>query len=295
MKTSKHRTNKLSFPVFLLTLLTVFLSLNTFAQEKKKKKRGEPFPDFEIINGQNVCVGDTVEFKNNSTGYSVLKWDFGDKTTTTTQKILPTHTYTKPGVYQIELTAISDDGTFRKTTLSILVNVLPTIVLETNPAGTVFHEGEKMTITVVDGFEKYKWTTENDIIGDDRQITIEKAGEYKVEVEDANSCINTQSITITQKDAPAGYDAERIIVENNIITPNGDGYNDFLKIKDLAYYSSACEVKIYNVWGDLVFSESNYQNDWDGSNGKSLDAGTYYYVFTSKGKKSTFGYVDIIR
>ncbi|NNF21141.1 MAG: T9SS type B sorting domain-containing protein, partial [Saprospiraceae bacterium] len=52
----------------------------------------------------------------------------------------------------------------------------------------------------------------------------------------------------------------------NIITPNRDGYNDYFTIECLennAYPDNA--LNIYNQWGDVIFSASPYNNDWDGS------------------------------
>jgi len=61
-------------------------------------------------------------------------------------------------------------------------------------------------------------------------------------------------------------------------TPNGDGMND----KWLATSSTGCTVQvnvvIYNRYGTVVYSNKNYQNDWDGTyKGEKLPDGTYYY------------------
>lgn len=61
-------------------------------------------------------------------------------------------------------------------------------------------------------------------------------------------------------------------------TPNGDGRNDILRpigvgISQLYYF------RIYNRWGQLVFSTSNMENGWDGSiNGILQTTNTYAYV-----------------
>ena len=41
------------------------------------------------------------------------------------------------------------------------------------------------------------------------------------------------------------------------------------------------EIEIYNRWGNLVYKNTDYQNDWDGKGtgnflGKDLPGGTYY-------------------
>lgn len=48
------------------------------------------------------CTGDTVVFTNNSTGYSFVKWDFGDSTATS-NTISPVHIYQHQGLHIIKL------------------------------------------------------------------------------------------------------------------------------------------------------------------------------------------------
>ncbi|UZR92593.1 gliding motility-associated C-terminal domain-containing protein [Chondrinema litorale] len=67
----------------------------------------------------------------------------------------------------------------------------------------------------------------------------------------------------------------------NIITPNGDGYNDYLLIENLEYYPEN-RLQVLDKWGKEIFVVENYQNDWAGtdSNGMALPAGNYMCVFT---------------
>ena len=85
----------------------------------------------------------------------------------------------------------------------------------------------------------------------------------------------------------------------NIITTNNDGYNDVFiitqdgnngenqgfksnserpKINDF-YITN--ELIIFNRWGQKVFEQQNYQNDWDGEN---LKDGVYFYVLKCHGE-----------
>jgi len=63
----------------------------------------------------------------------------------------------------------------------------------------------------------------------------------------------------------------------NVFSPNGDGFNDFLKIPFLDGYPSN-EVLIFNRWGKKVYESKDYNNDWDGEN---LPSGTYFYVVSA--------------
>lgn len=73
------------------------------------------------------------------------------------------------------------------------------------------------------------------------------------------------------------------------ITPNGDGINDTWFINNIQKYPNN-SVKVYNRWGDMIFSKNNYQNDWNGSNTKGGDtnsiASSYYYQIDLDGNGS---------
>jgi gliding motility-associated-like protein len=81
-------------------------------------------------------------------------------------------------------------------------------------------------------------------------------------------------------------------VEINVsqaITPDGDGVNDTWFINNIENHPNN-SVKVYNRWGDLIFSKKGYQNDWNGSyvnNGNnSPDASSYYYQIDLDGNGS---------
>jgi gliding motility-associated-like protein len=64
----------------------------------------------------------------------------------------------------------------------------------------------------------------------------------------------------------------------NAFTPNNDGLNDYLyplnayKAKDLIF-------KVYNRFGQLLFSTTNWTNKWDGTfKGQGADAATYVWI-----------------
>ena len=80
----------------------------------------------------------------------------------------------------------------------------------------------------------------------------------------------------------------------NMITPNGDGKNDFLKFPQLDVFTNN-ELLIFDRWGNTVFSKKGYQCDW---NGDGLSEGTYFYVLKVQvgGKVRQFkGYLTLVR
>jgi hypothetical protein len=65
----------------------------------------------------------------------------------------------------------------------------------------------------------------------------------------------------------------------NLITPNGDGSNDVLKIVESSDHNKLMlpknsVLKIYNSWGNEVFHADNYNNNW---NAEGVSDGIYYY------------------
>ena len=53
------------------------------------------------------------------------------------------------------------------------------------------------------------------------------------------------------------------IVVPTIFTPNGDLTNDLFEIKGI---NDRFGLRIYNRWGNLLYDQKPYENDWDGLN-----------------------------
>jgi gliding motility-associated-like protein len=85
---------------------------------------------------------------------------------------------------------------------------------------------------------------------------------------------------------------ERLIHIPNVITPNGDGYNDFLHIENLSLFRH--ELIIYDKWGQLVFKSNNYTNDW-----APVERGIYFYelyIIDKKKSKSQYkGFIEVLK
>ena len=76
------------------------------------------------------------------------------------------------------------------------------------------------------------------------------------------------------------------------ISPNNDGYNDSFELKGYDVKS----LKIYNRYGKLVFSTTNYNDTWEGqsNDGNKLPVGTYFYhmVYDENLEKTGWVYVN---
>lgn len=80
----------------------------------------------------------------------------------------------------------------------------------------------------------------------------------------------------------------------NIITPNGDGLNDYFFIDD-ATSQNQNSLIIYNRYGNTIYSASPYKNDF---NGEETVSGVYFYLYYPNGlsEPSNFkqGFLHII-
>lgn len=109
------------------------------------------------------------------------------------------------------------------------------------------------------------------------------------------------TVLITKKDTTINFKIEKIecpVVVSNHFTPNGDNYNDYLQISNIANYPKF-ELFIFNKWGQQVHSQKEKYTPWDGTwNGINVPDQTYYYVFYFDGgnkKKVLKGDITILR
>lgn len=115
-------------------------------------------------------------------------------------------------------------------------------------------------------------------------------GYYQVMAIDSNGCTALSDsfyyeIIIPGDFIPTGF------------SPNGDGINDVFFIERAVYHPEN-EFVVFNRWGDKVFSEVNYDNDWGGKtrNGDTLPDGNYFWVLEFRdGTPSLSGPVIINR
>ncbi|MDN3579925.1 gliding motility-associated C-terminal domain-containing protein [Mucilaginibacter flavus] len=110
---------------------------------------------------------------------------------------------------------------------------------------------------------------------------------YTLFVQTKNTC--TASATVTVKVLPLE------VVIPNAISPNHDGVNDVWDIKHLNEFAT-CTVKIFNRYGQQLFSSVGYAQPWNGTyKNKRLPPATYYYVIDLKdGSRIRSGYVEVI-
>lgn len=92
--------------------------------------------------------------------------------------------------------------------------------------------------------------------------------EFEYTLKDINGVVSNRSIvSIT-----VALISEPPIKVPNTFTPNGDGRNDTFVILNTEGHT--LDLSVFNRWGNEVYKNRNYKNDWSGRN---LNEGTYYY------------------
>lgn len=131
-----------------------------------------------------------------------------------------------------------------------------------------------------------EWTdSKGTVIGTKAKVIVENTGIYKVTIAPIGNteCTSTTEVTVETVNCsiPRG------------ISPNGDGLNDEF---DLTGFEVR-ELKIFNRYGQEVYSKSNYTKEWhgQGGNGNELPTGTYYYMIDRLNEKTITGWVYINR
>jgi gliding motility-associated-like protein len=120
------------------------------------------------------------------------------------------------------------------------------------------------------------WTFGDDSTSTDYEPdhTYKYAGKYTICLEAANefNCYDTNCIEIQILPAE--------IIIPNIFSPNYDQNNDEFIIEGI---NDRYEIAIFNRWGNLIFSQNPYLNNWKGLNlsGGVVNEGLYYFVLKS--------------
>jgi gliding motility-associated-like protein len=114
------------------------------------------------------------------------------------------------------------------------------------------------------------------------------AGVYTLTVYDERGCTKDTTLFIP---CTSG------MMPNIFITPNGDGKNDYVKIRNIHLYPDN-RVIIFNAYGETVNEIRNYDNNdparrWGGRNSKGvmLPDGVYYYIVEAKDFKPMSGWI----
>lgn len=256
-----------------------------------------PNVDFDYT---STCVETTTMFNDISTVQvgTIEKWywQFGDGNTDRFKNT--SNYYSDPGNYNVVLTVTSTIGC--KDSLKKIIKIYdsPNITLKKNSDTIIgnndtvyFEKGGTVTI-LVSNFSSY----DSVIWFDDSRaetVVLAEEGSYYINVY-RGDCNAKQNFFTSWGSGPTPPPpvGNKIM---NLFTPNGDGFNDLWLVNDPNIVSPA-NVTIYNRAGNQIYSNSNYQNTWDGQfEGNPLPQATYYYIIKDASDQIIKGAVTIIR
>jgi gliding motility-associated-like protein len=264
----------------------------------------QPVPSLVVVDPSvfTGCVPQTVKFNNLSfpidSTYKI-EWKFGEGGTS--NKISPTHIYTKTGVFNVDLNITSPIGCTTSKSFSGYITILdkpdanftysPDVFTEVNRTGK-FVSGSI-------GAQNLIWNFGG--AGTDFQteptFTFPDTGLYKVVLLaiHENGCTDTATALIdvmplVNLSLPTAF------------TPNNDGLNDSYKALVGNSGIANFELSIYNRWGENIFRTDRVEESWNGlyqNTGAQVPQGVYVYLvkyITSRGEsKELRGSITLLR
>ena len=178
---------------------------------------------------------------------------------------------------------------------TVWVFVYPKVIANAGPRDTSAVIGEPILLNGTGG-ATYLWTPStwlnNPAIHN--PVALPQSNiQYVLTAISQGGCIGTDTIDIKL------FRIEPDMYVPTAFTPNGDGNNDIFRpiligMKELKYF------KVFNRWGQLLYSTSDIGKGWDGTfAGKGQDPATYVWMaegITYKGDaRFKKGYVVLIR
>ncbi|APY08350.1 hypothetical protein BWZ20_08585 [Winogradskyella sp. J14-2] len=235
---------------------------------------------FDILNGQ-----DASQF--------VVTYHSSETDAENGENTLPDF-YTSSGeTVFVRVESVNYEGCYVTNSFELIVGTLPQATFdpqfeyEVCPNATV-----PVTIGIIpDNFTtadvSVTWLLDDVVIAGASGLTLETvlvSGDYSAEITfNATGCTNTVTTFVEELEScifPEG------------ISPNNDDLNDSF---DLSSFN-VVRLEIFNRNGTLVYSKTNYVDEWEGqtNDGEELPVGTYFYtVVYEGGSKSKTGWVYI--
>jgi gliding motility-associated-like protein len=206
--------------------------------------------------------------------------------TRTTGELMAVIENLQPGTYTAKVT--DSTGAEQSGTITIEPVVKLHITYSTDEPRNADCTGGNIRITPSGGVPDYFFTwisfLEGDNFSTSKDLLNVQAGTYSLLLSDSRGCEERFEIALPCR--------SKRVMSTLFISPNGDGFNDFLSIKHIEMYPKNT-VTIISSYGEEIISIENYNNfiperRWDGRNrrGQALPDGTYYYVVVADGVPS---------
>lgn len=285
----------------------VKLTVNDFNQCKNTIEKDilyQPVPALLVIEPTQFtgCVPASIFFNNIS--YPIdetykLEWDFGDGSNS--DKISPTHTYEKTGIYNVQLKITSPIGCTTSKTYGEWIEILDSPTADFTYSPENLNNFNKEAIfenkSINESFIIWDFAGLGTSFSDEAKYIFPDTGKYLVTLQaiHENGCVDSLSKLI---------DVAPIVtlVMPNAFTPNNDGLND--DYKGYGYIDGVKNYKmtIWNRWGEQIYETSNPRSGWNGqkeNTGLLAPQGVYVFIvdyITPRGEpKNLRGHVTLIR
>jgi len=232
-----------------------------------------------------ICAGATYGFLevNGTGGFAPLTYAWDDPAKQTTAKA----SGLSKGNYVLRVV----DAQGCKDSLKLFVNEYASPMKPLKD--TVIARGGVARLYAANG-QMWRWSPKTFMMGSDTLWSVRvrptDSIQYSLLALDSNGCLFRDSMWVRVVDP-------EVVRIPNIITPNGDGDNEFWDLYELFEYNQR-KVDIYNRAGELVYSTGAYQNNWAGKNnlGEELPVGVYfYYMKHNVTGEEHRGFVQIMR
>jgi gliding motility-associated-like protein len=228
-------------------------------------------PKIPINTIEFLCEGNSI-LLNAGNGFDSYTWSNGATT--------PTININQTGNYSV--TVSKNYGTFSCTSI---LNF--TIKNSSKPEITKIEiedwTDENNSITIfTSGQGNYEYSINGVDYQDSNIFRNLEPGQYQIYVKDKNGC---------------GIATANIFILNypKFFTPNGDGYNDYWKIK-FSIIEPKLKVYIYDRYGKFIFQFNSKSNGWNGNyNGLPLPATDYWFEVHRENGKIHKGHFSLKR
>jgi len=221
----------------------------------------------------NGCEPLSVEFTlASSPTVPNISWDFGNGSASGAN---PSSTiYNNAGIYSVSVSVVDVNGCVNSYLASNYITVYPTPFVDFTMSSDFANIGESVGFTSsnISAGMVYEWNFGDGIYENSNAVTshsFTNSGQYIIEhiITSEYGCKDSISKPI---------EIIRPIRVPNIMTPNSDGFNDYMLFEGLEGYEGS-KVQVYNRWGRLIYTSDDYKNNWDGENHPD---GTYFFILT---------------
>jgi gliding motility-associated-like protein len=210
-----------------------------------------------ILAKKKICLGLPTDFSLLYTRIDSVKWDFGDPgsgTNNYSAAISPSHNYGATGTYTIKA-IIYKYCSIDTAITRVSIDPDPIVHIPAYIKDTIVCIGSKLNIdAATPNATTYQW--KDGLIYSYREITA--SGNFLVRA--FNACSDDQkSFTVSFAECPCD------VFTPTAFTPDNNGLNDNFRpiIKCIA---KDYQLKVFNRYGNIVFSSSELNKGWDGKN-----------------------------